>query len=270
MDVVEAWAQLSPYRIVNTVSLPGKDLNVTDDPFAGVVLDMLSETLHRLTTVGSADDVPLRHLSRALQADAAVTLAAGPGAHLTVCAAEPDLEQASALSARVLQLLDSQALPHFEVHQDPRLGTVAVVSMFGDAVDAESRDHARVLAFARREPFGSSDKMLLERACRPLAALWPHAARATRAFQAGQVARVLAEGPQMTDRELEVLRLLAEGRLATSIAIRLSLSPRTVHKHLGNIYRKLGVHDRLVAVSLARIKGLLPEDPDSSDNPPRP
>ncbi|QLQ17350.1 MAG: response regulator transcription factor [Micropruina sp.] len=64
----------------------------------------------------------------------------------------------------------------------------------------------------------------------------------------------------MTERELEVLRLLAEGLLATSIASRLSLSPRTVHKHLGNIYRKLGVHDRLVAVSLARLHGMLGDE----------
>ena len=58
-----------------------------------------------------------------------------------------------------------------------------------------------------------------------------------------------------------MLELLARGLLATSIASRLSLSPRTVHKHLGNIYRKLGVHDRLVAVGVARANGLLPEEP---------
>jgi DNA-binding NarL/FixJ family response regulator len=56
-----------------------------------------------------------------------------------------------------------------------------------------------------------------------------------------------------------VLELLAQGLLATSIASRLSLSPRTVHKHLGNIYDKLGVHDRLVAVSLARSRYLVPD-----------
>ncbi len=63
--------------------------------------------------------------------------------------------------------------------------------------------------------------------------------------------------PAMTTRELEVLQLLSEGMLASSIAIRLAVSPRTVHKHLGSVYRKLGVHDRLVAVTLARRLGLL-------------
>ena len=64
-----------------------------------------------------------------------------------------------------------------------------------------------------------------------------------------------------------ILGLLAEGLLATSIASRLRLSPRTVHKHLGNIYRKLGVHDRLVAVSLARLQGLVDNYPSSPSSP---
>ena len=74
---------------------------------------------------------------------------------------------------------------------------------------------------------------------------------------------------RMTERELQVLGLLAEGLLATSIASRLRLSPRTVHKHLGNIYRKLGVHDRLVAVSLARLQGLVDTYPQSPTSPVR-
>jgi DNA-binding NarL/FixJ family response regulator len=62
----------------------------------------------------------------------------------------------------------------------------------------------------------------------------------------------------MTTRELEVLLLLSEGHLARSIAARLEVSTRTVHKHLGSVYRKLGVHDRLVAVRTAQQVGLIP------------
>lgn len=65
----------------------------------------------------------------------------------------------------------------------------------------------------------------------------------------------------LTPRELEVLRLLAEGLLARTIAGRLALSPRTVHHHLGSIYAKLGVGDRLAAVMRARAAGLLVERP---------
>ena len=52
----------------------------------------------------------------------------------------------------------------------------------------------------------------------------------------------------LTARERVVLTLLSEGMTAVAIAHRLGISPRTVHKHLENIYVKLGVSDRLSAV----------------------
>lgn len=67
----------------------------------------------------------------------------------------------------------------------------------------------------------------------------------------------LAADMRLTPRELEVLRLLALGLPARSIAFRIETSPRTVHKHLGSIYRKLTVHDRLGAVNRAYELGLL-------------
>ena len=53
---------------------------------------------------------------------------------------------------------------------------------------------------------------------------------------------------ELTARELGVVLLLGEGMTAVAIAHRLGISPRTVHKHLENIYAKLGVSDRLSAV----------------------
>lgn len=61
----------------------------------------------------------------------------------------------------------------------------------------------------------------------------------------------------LTTRETEILSLVAEGLLATTIAGRLDVSSRTVHKHLENIYRKLHAHDRLIAVKRAESLGLL-------------
>jgi DNA-binding NarL/FixJ family response regulator len=46
--------------------------------------------------------------------------------------------------------------------------------------------------------------------------------------------------------------------MARSMAQRLEVSERTVHKHLGNLYRKLDAHDRLLAVRRAEVLGLLP------------
>ncbi|WP_309504691.1 MULTISPECIES: helix-turn-helix transcriptional regulator [Nocardioides] len=75
----------------------------------------------------------------------------------------------------------------------------------------------------------------------------------------------IAPSSGLTQREIEVLRLMAEGLLARTIALRLRVSPRTVHKHLGNIYRKLDAHDRLVAVRRAEGLGLL--DRATGDRP---
>ncbi|MGB0099142.1 MAG: helix-turn-helix transcriptional regulator [Nocardioides sp.] len=66
-------------------------------------------------------------------------------------------------------------------------------------------------------------------------------------------------GTDLTGRELAVLRLLAGGLTAAAIGRRLSISERTVHRHLQGVYRKLGSHDRLTAVLAARDAGLLPE-----------
>jgi DNA-binding CsgD family transcriptional regulator len=65
-------------------------------------------------------------------------------------------------------------------------------------------------------------------------------------------------GRRLTEREFAVLTLLGAGLTAQAIARRLNSSPRTVHKHLEHLYRKLGVRDRLMAVQRARDAGLLP------------
>jgi DNA-binding NarL/FixJ family response regulator len=62
----------------------------------------------------------------------------------------------------------------------------------------------------------------------------------------------------VTGRERAVLTLLVGGLTANAIAHRLGTSPRTVHKHLENLYRKLGASDRLTAVLRAQRLGLLP------------
>jgi LuxR family maltose regulon positive regulatory protein len=62
----------------------------------------------------------------------------------------------------------------------------------------------------------------------------------------------------LTDRELEVLQLLAEGLTNPEIAQRLVISLPTVKTHTRNIYGKLGVHGRKQAVAQAREWGILP------------
>jgi two-component system nitrate/nitrite response regulator NarL len=61
----------------------------------------------------------------------------------------------------------------------------------------------------------------------------------------------------LTDREREVLRLVADGRSAPDIASRLFIEASTVKSHLHNIYEKLGVSDRAAAVAEGMRRGLL-------------
>jgi DNA-binding NarL/FixJ family response regulator len=62
--------------------------------------------------------------------------------------------------------------------------------------------------------------------------------------------------PELTERETEVLDLVARGLTNQAIAERLFLSDKTVRNHVSNIFAKLGVTDRAAAVARARDAGL--------------
>ena len=64
----------------------------------------------------------------------------------------------------------------------------------------------------------------------------------------------------LTAREVEVLRLLAAGRTNDEIAAELVLSVRTVERHVGSIYEKIGAHGqgaRATATAYALRRGLV-------------
>ena len=61
----------------------------------------------------------------------------------------------------------------------------------------------------------------------------------------------------ITEREREVLQLLADGRSNKEIAARLDLSPNTVKTHVASLFEKLRVARRTQAIGLARELGLV-------------
>jgi DNA-binding NarL/FixJ family response regulator len=90
-------------------------------------------------------------------------------------------------------------------------------------------------------------------------------ARGEALFGAGIAARMLqlfgrsavsSPFPQLTERETEVLGLLAAGRDNAGVARRLAVSPKTVRNHVSNIITKLHVSDRSGAILRARDAGL--------------
>jgi DNA-binding NarL/FixJ family response regulator len=82
------------------------------------------------------------------------------------------------------------------------------------------------------------------------------ASRVMRYFAAGRPAVAASVFPELTERETEILRLIAQGRTNEDIAEQLVLSLNTVRNHVSNICGKLQVADRAQAVIRAREAGL--------------
>jgi DNA-binding CsgD family transcriptional regulator len=105
------------------------------------------------------------------------------------------------------------------------------------------------------------------RAAMPLLVKLPDGGAATLRFLPGRTSReadvvLIESAPEplsfatlraagLTERQAEVLRLVAFGRQDKEIAAALRVSPRTVHKHLQNVYDKLGATSRTQAVLAA-------------------
>ena len=69
--------------------------------------------------------------------------------------------------------------------------------------------------------------------------------------------RAPLQGPVITDREREILRLIAEGKSFPEIGSELFIGVTTVKTHVPHVYEKLGVSDRAAAVAEAIRKRLI-------------
>lgn len=91
----------------------------------------------------------------------------------------------------------------------------------------------------------------------------PIAQRVIGYFSAAGAAARLPAFPELTEREREVLELIAQGHDNSTIARRVYLSPKTVRNHVSNIISKLQVADRAQAIARARDVGIgAPPSPD--------
>ena len=179
---------------------------------------------------------------------------------------EEAIEQAEALQPDVVLMdINMPGVKGIEatrriLHTSPTIGVIVVTMLEDDAsVFAAMRAGARgyVLKGAHH------DEML--QAIRAVAsgqALFGPAiaTRLMNFFQSlGAVPRpsLLAQVfPELTDREREVLQLIAQGLNNSQIAERLVISPKTVRNHITSIFSKLQVADRAQAIIRAREAGL--------------
>ena len=111
----------------------------------------------------------------------------------------------------------------------------------------------RVFVLGRADPFTRGELSLVAVLHGLLVAL----DRQTAALRSVAATVDTAQATSLTTRELTVLGLVAEGLTAAAAARRLAVAETTVHKHLHNTYRKLGVRDRLGAVLHAQRLGIL-------------
>jgi len=66
--------------------------------------------------------------------------------------------------------------------------------------------------------------------------------------------------PHLTHKEVEIVRCIAQEKTIKEMTYCLKVSVRTVNNHLGNIYRKFGIHNMVGVLKLAVTQGILPID----------
>lgn len=125
---------------------------------------------------------------------------------------------------------------------------IAVLSTYADDEDVRSALGAGAMGYLRK-----SD------APEEIVAAVRRLGRGARAIAADLLSRAVKgwSVEHLTDRELEVLRLLCAGRRNTEIAESLAISVHTVKAHVSSVLAKLGARDRTQAVLTALERGLV-------------
>ena len=186
---------------------------------------------------------------------------------------------------RVLLLEDNESDAELISHELHRSGLKTTIErvVSAEAFTAALHNFAPDVVLADQSPAQIDARKALElvRAVRPttpfiIIARAPTGAQTISAIRAGAedlilkayLSRLVASitdalairGPlyKLTDRQIEVLTLVAEGLRTREIAKRLSLSVKTVESHRGEIMKRLGIHDVVSLVRYAIRVSLIP------------
>jgi DNA-binding NarL/FixJ family response regulator len=155
--------------------------------------------------------------------------------------------------------LDGIAATRRIVDTSPHIAVLVLTMADNDAAVFDA-----LRAGARGYLLKGADRVELTRAIRAVASgeaiFGPDVARRLMAYFAEAPIRVPAF-PDLSDRELEILELIARGMSNQQIVDRLVISPKTVRNHISNIFSKLQVRDRAEAVVRAREAGMGGEQP---------
>jgi DNA-binding NarL/FixJ family response regulator len=138
-----------------------------------------------------------------------------------------------------------------------RYGDVEVVALtsYGETARVQAALEAGASGYLLKDADADEVTAAIRAAHRGELQLDPAVAR--RLMTTLHTARASASAQDLTARELEVLRLLAEGRANKQIAAALSLSERTARTHVSSILAKLGLNSRTQAALWAVREGLV-------------
>jgi ATP/maltotriose-dependent transcriptional regulator MalT len=171
-----------------------------------------------------------------------------------------DLEAARAAHARLAAIAEAVGTDSLRAADRLASGRIALAEQLLDAARSALEDAIDLYARCAAPLEGARARLELAQvlAAQGRAAAGREQAGAARATLARLGAEPAGtERAGLTDRELEVLSLVAGGLSNRQIAQRLVLSEHTVHRHLANIYARLGVSSRAAAVALAAERDLL-------------
>jgi DNA-binding NarL/FixJ family response regulator len=142
------------------------------------------------------------------------------------------------------------------MHDSPQV-RVLVVTMFEDDATVFSAMRAGALGYVLKGANYAEMLRAIQAAGNGEAIFSPQVAVRLMDYFAGIRPEVPAQSfPELSDREREILGLIAQGRKNPEIAQKLYLSPKTVRNHVSNILHKLQVADRTQAIIRAREAGL--------------
>ena len=150
--------------------------------------------------------------------------------------------------------------------ENPHIGIV-LVTMFDDPESVFSGMRAGARGYVLKEAEPQELRNAIEAACRGEFILCPIIAKKV-LEEFGEDPRVRSPGvpyDELTQRELQVLQLAANGLSNKELAGKLVISEKTVKNHIANIFSKLQVNDRTQAILYGLRKGLITMPPDGPE-----
>lgn len=188
------------------------------------------------------------------QADMQVVAEASDGGEAISCAGDlqPDVAVVDVSMPAVNGLAAARAMAACA----PRTAVVAL-TRYGDEAYVKEMLRAGARGYVLKQ--SASHELLAAIRAAAVGQQYLDSALAARADSAPQRGRSPSPAPRVSDREVEVLRLMALGHSNKDIASTLDLSVKTVEVHKANAMRKIGLQSRIDVVRYALLQGWLRE-----------